>query len=644
MYVLSLEEYMQIECGSESSDDDDIVLTQTSLYGTTQRNKKRTQGVPTLQRKAKRPLVDDNDSNSDADSDNGDHLDIIDAAAMSDEEEGPNNDKEDDDDDEFYTQIKRFSLNGIEFDRQAQGSITEAQFKEKSPLGILLHLYGPIMTFLVSANRDTNRLYLSIEECFTYHAMMVYMSVIKLNTFKDYWNDDHPLVQSKFPFNKYMSLRRFHEIRANIRTYLASDENNYPGNKAWKVRNIFDMLKRAFMLITKAPGEFLSMDESMFKFTGSRNPIKVVIPGKPNNGIRVFMIVDYWTKIVLNMILDDKSDNAENCKEFAGGFTGRKVTELVISDQGQHYFRGTGRTILTDNYYGSIDLARYLRTIGYNYISTLRRKRSPIVRAMNAEGEDEGIDTNFYPKGKNCRPTQANPRGTLRTALGPNESKEVGLYSWMDNANVLFIDTKYGTEDPVIIERRVGSDTNQYNVPQAIKVYNDNMGGVDQHDQMRDNYFRFDEHRTSKWTIRVFENLFAMAITNAYCIYRANHEPNSDKHLTHPQFMETLCSEFFNHEHCKRQRSKGPLTRRQGNEVAVNNSQHFKVQTAKGTRGGNDRSRRFRLRCRFPGCTVKTSYYCSACRAHICEDHFEQFNHQKPPQPYDEEEDDEDEG
>lgn len=634
IYVLSLEEYMEVELSNDDDNGDLIITTQATGWGTLQANKKRTRGVPTYRGKNKRPIVEENDSDSDDESAIDDLADQIDDAAMSDVSENENGREIIIDPGVFQRQYNQFKLTGIEFESGAAGTTTEARYKEKTPLGILLHLYEPVMKLLISANKDKRRLLLSIEECYTYHAMMVYMSVVQLNSMPKYWDPMHPLMTSKFPFKEYMSLRRFSEIRANMRTYLATDNEGYPNNRAWKVRNAFDMVKRAFMGITKAPGEYLSMDESMLHYTGSRNPIRVIIPNKPNNGFRVFMLVDYSTKIVINMNLDDKVDNGDNCRDFPGGYTGRKVTELVVNDNGTHYFRGTGRTILTDNYYGSVDLAQELKSIGYNYISTLRRKRAPLVQSINEDGEDEGEDADFYPRGKHCRPSDNNPRGTLRTAIGPSPEFEVGLYSWMDNANVLFVDTKFGTEEPVRLRRRVGSTLTNYDVPQAIKVYNDNMGGVDQHDQMRDNSFRLDRHRTNKWTVRMLEYLFAMAVTNAYCIYRANHEPNSDKHLTHEEFMEALVSEFFNHEHCKRQRSNRPLTRREMNEVTINNTSHFKVQTAPRSRGPNAGNRRRRLRCRFPGCKKKTCFYCSQCSCFICEQHFEEFDHRYPPQPY----------
>jgi len=288
IYVLSLEEYLQVEYyndlfGSEEEDDHP-----RSQGGTTQANKKRTRGVTTRVRKRKAPIVEENESNSEEEDDGNDILGNFDEDAMSDGEDVHPDDEENPPQlDAFYRQESDFEVKGHTFERNAQGASTEARFKDKTPLAIVLDLFEPIMKLLCSANKNKRRLFLSTEECFTYHAFMVYMSIIKLNSIKDYWENDHPLISSKFPFIEYMTLRRFYQIRGQMHTYLEGDRNEYPDNRAWKVRRMFDLLRRAFMLITKAPSEFLSMDESMLNYSGSRNPIRVIIPNKPNSGFRV---------------------------------------------------------------------------------------------------------------------------------------------------------------------------------------------------------------------------------------------------------------------------------------------------------------------------------------------------------------------
>jgi hypothetical protein len=58
-------------------------------------------------------------------------------------------------------------------------------------------------------------------------------------------------------------------------------------------------------------------------------------------------------------------------------------------------------------------------------------------------------------------------------------------------------------------------------VPQAFNVYNKNMGGVDQVDQIRTGEYGIDNiGRPMKWTFRLFEAYFNLCLSNSYNAYR----------------------------------------------------------------------------------------------------------------------------
>ena len=65
-------------------------------------------------------------------------------------------------------------------------------------------------------------------------------------------------------------------------------------------------VKKAVEGCLSTPGEFLSGDEGMAQGSGRRNPIYVSLgKAKPLEGYRYFILVDYRTKVIVSIILDD---------------------------------------------------------------------------------------------------------------------------------------------------------------------------------------------------------------------------------------------------------------------------------------------------------------------------------------------------
>jgi hypothetical protein len=76
-----------------------------------------------------------------------------------------------------------------------------------------------------------------------------------------------------------------------------------------------------------------------------------------------------------------------------------------------------------------------------------------------------------------------NPKGTLKCVKSPDN---IYQYAWMDGGAVYFIDSYAGCGELEQIQRKnkIG-EKYKYDVPKAIKLYNQYMGGVDIFDQVR---------------------------------------------------------------------------------------------------------------------------------------------------------------
>lgn len=100
------------------------------------------------------------------------------------------------------------------------------------------------------------------------------------------------------------------------------------------------------------PGCLLTVDEMLVKFRG-RAPFRVYMKSKPGRyGLKVWTVVDTKTSYVVGyQIYEGKP---------AGGQPERNQGARVVMDLVRPYF-GSGRSVTTDNFFTSLNLARALK-------------------------------------------------------------------------------------------------------------------------------------------------------------------------------------------------------------------------------------------------------------------------------------------
>lgn len=514
------------------------------------------------------------------------------------------------------------------FNRRALGKTTEEQYKNKSVWTIVKTLFSPVFIILQLNNSEHTRLTITQDELFGFFAIMTMMSIIKLESHESYFQTENDLVQLKFPPREYMSYNRFKYIRSKLQTYGDGDEELFENNRAWKVMHISTSLKTSFRRITLAPKQHLAMDEAMINYVGDKNPIKTTIPGKPNNGIRLFCLVEVETKIMIDFNLDDKTDDADNCRHIAGGFTGHQVLKLLSEDGVVKRFDAENLIVYIDNYYTSPHLMRKLLDMGIRCIGTIKKQRLPTINTELSTPAARQECPEFKPAATQCRPTLTNPRGTVKVARTHTGENSIFIYSVMDSALFFMADTAYGPFHKEMMLRRSGGNVDEYEVPKAVNVYNKYMNGVDVVDQLSWGAFNPTKHRTNRWTFRYLEALWGLTITNAYSIYKQVNQDNRDLGLSHAQFRRRLVDEMFSSPEVQRLKA-GHVTRgkiRQIGDVINNVGERCILSMSlKGSRGAQD-TRRERKTCQGQGKRHQTSSYCVKCQIYICEKCFHEFH------------------
>lgn len=311
---------------------------------------------------------------------------------------------------------------------------------------------------------------------------------------------------------------------------------------------------------------------------------------KKNRGNSESAAAVIFTKVIVNITLDDGHITSQNSTGVPYGATGSHVMELVRVLPGLNYI------VYMDNWYSSIALAVALLARNIYMIGTIRKDRK--------------VPEFIQFAGKHPKPTATNPKGTLKYAV--NKLNTVFMYGFMDSSVSYIIDTAYGGSATSPMIRREGATARTLTVPTAIAMYNKYMGGVDQMDQMRNGIYGIEmKGRTLKWTVRFFECLLSFCLSNAYAIYRNQHGNEMD----HGAFTFAVFNALFLNNvdtRSLRDPSYG-ATREECN--------HTMRCFPKGSRGANKGNRRRQLKCvncveysgRFRTRKV-TSYFCFDCK------------------------------
>lgn len=100
------------------------------------------------------------------------------------------------------------------------------------------------------------------------------------------------------------------------------------------------------------------------------------------------------------------------------------------------------------------------------------------------------------------------------------EDGKLAVTMWLDNKPVLMMSSCFSNDKSDECERWSKKDKRYEKVrrPEVIKIYNQNMGGVDLMDRTLS--VCPSRIRTKKWTIRVVSHLFDLCVVNAWLQYR----------------------------------------------------------------------------------------------------------------------------
>nr|XP_045611529.1 piggyBac transposable element-derived protein 4-like [Procambarus clarkii] len=211
--------------------------------------------------------------------------------------------------------------------------------------------------------KDTTR-----DEMYVFLALSMMMKHSGKHVIQDYWSKDS-LVPSPV-FNRYMSHDRFLLLLRCL--HFENNANEGRHDRLWKVRKVFSDMRGKFRDYF-VPGQNVVIDKLLVLFKGQLS-FKQYIPSKPHRfGLKVFVLSDCETGIVMDMILYSGTD-VDIPAQYEHGFSSSVVKTLM------ELLLNKGHILFTANYNTSPCLTRYLLAHNTGVCDTVKahKKEMPV--------------------------------------------------------------------------------------------------------------------------------------------------------------------------------------------------------------------------------------------------------------------------
>ncbi|CAF4192844.1 unnamed protein product [Rotaria sp. Silwood2] len=241
-----------------------------------------------------------------------------------------------------------------------------------------------------------------------------------------------------------------------------------PATTIQSVKEAFQLLITEDMILLLTPGEFLTVDEQLIPTRGRCN-FRQYIPSQPGKyGVKIFWCCDSSMSYPLNGEVYLGRQPEKSAATQATNRISNLVKRLV------HPWINTGRTVTTDNYFTSVELAEDLLGMNTTLVGTMRRNKKGIPRELQPDRQ---------------RPEELSifcfDRQLTLVSYAPKKRHAMILLSSMHHDKVV--------------------DNDQKNKPDIILYYNDTKGGVDRMDQMVQTYSC--KRKTKRWPMTFFFNV-----------------------------------------------------------------------------------------------------------------------------------------
>lgn len=398
--------------------------------------------------------------------------------------------------------------------------------------------------------------HLELSHLDTFLGIIIFTMFNKRLSQRDYWSTS-PLLRADIVASA-MGRTEFEKIKSSIKYHKLKDKD--ANDKIWRVREI----TKIFNDNIKSFGFFctaLCVDEMMLKFYGKVS-FKQFIQAKPIRfGIKEWALCSsngYLFHFEIYCGKNQKDNFLPNCAQ------GSRVVMQMLHE----FLKNTSpRNVLKyhvyfDNLFCCPDLLVHLKTLNLRATGTVRKNRIQ---------ESNNIDAKAA-------------RGTYKAKHDKNSG--MNFITVVDSKPVSILSTAAGITPLSDVQRRSKATKGKASMsfPNAFKVYNSYMGGVDLHDQHCNKLMPI--VRSKKWTWVVFMRLLQASIANATVLY--NIASDDRKKVGTKEFALEICEHY----------------------LRTSEKKEYKNHTLETTK--------LKRNCSGGLCTVRTVKICKQCGAYFC--------------------------
>uniref|UniRef100_A0A1B6MQT6 PiggyBac transposable element-derived protein domain-containing protein n=1 Tax=Graphocephala atropunctata TaxID=36148 RepID=A0A1B6MQT6_9HEMI len=404
----------------------------------------------------------------------------------------------------------------------------------------------------------------------TFLGIVLWMGLDKKPKLRNYWSKKNIYSSS---LSKCMSRNRFEAIL----TYLHVSNNEIvptdSNDRLIKIRPLISALNVKFQEAMN-PFEDICIDETMVPFRG-RVKFRQYVPSKRHR---------YGIKLYKLCLIGGYTWNVKVCAGKEHIPRGQSASSKTVMELVEPLL-GEGRTLCTDNFYTSVQLAHELNENETHLVGTLRKKRK-----LNSKN----VEKKALNKGE---------------MIVKESNTGVIIGKWKDKREVMFLTTK---EIPVMTEstnktNKRGTTTNK---PSTVLTYNQAKSFIDVSDQLAS--YGTSVRRGVKWYRKLmFELLTNTSVVNAHSVYKSTVLSPKDivtfREELVTYLLETRQKPTMEHENLTRTDHK--LTSLENQPRGRCSSCYEKLKSWEGRIQASKRTPQVRMKC--TGCPQK--FMCMDC-------------------------------
>lgn len=460
----------------------------------------------------------------------------------------------------------------------------------------LLREQSNLYSVQINPNKPVN---ISEVEIHKFIGILIMTGIYSFPRQRFYWSSNTRVesIASAMSRDRFLQIKKYLHVVDNS---IQVDRTNPNFDRAFKVRPLLNMVKNNFRKIPME--QHLSVDEQIIPFKG-KSIMKQHLPNKPYKwGYKMFLICSSASGICHDFVFyTGKGDNPQH------GFCTDIVLQLCETVPQMANYK-----LYFDNYFTTIPLLVELKKVGIFATGTVRsnRLRDVVMKDQKAL-EKEG-------------------RGAVDYRVSQVDGINLCTVRWLDNKVVNCLSTIHSHEPIDPVKRWSSSEKKhiQVNRPNIVKVYNENMGGIDTMDMLI-SFYRINI-RSKKYYLKIIFHLIDLCIANGWLLYRRHCE---QLRLPKNEIRSLLQFRTEIGEAClKYVIPKDPAPRPRGRPAANSQSRqkkplptttravrvqhppvnirsdgyhHWPISTTKG-------------RCRHIGCNSYSTIMCAKCKLRLC--------------------------